>query len=291
LPATRSIANRPTLALLAGASLWGIIWFPMRLLEGGGLTGLWLTLILYATAFLASLPRTASSLREFTRSPGGLGLLMLAAGWTNIAFVEAVLTGNILRVLLLFYLAPLWQVLMGWWFLGERPSRAALLNLLVAMIGAVVMLWDDRVGMPWPTSLADGYALSSGFAFAVSNILVRKMQHVSVQAKSLGVWGGVVCLSVFILVAWRIPSPAASAGVIAGAVALGVFGIMLMTVLVQYGVTHMPVHRSALLALIELVVAAISQQLLTDEVVTVREWIGGALIVTAAWLSARRPSS
>ncbi len=34
-----------------------------------------------------------------------------------------------------------------------------------------------------------------------------------------------------------------------GAVLLGIFGILLMTTLVQYGVTHMPVHRSAVISL------------------------------------------
>ena len=34
-----------------------------------------------------------------------------------------------------------------------------------------------------------------------------------------------------------------------GAALLGVFGILLMTTLVQYGVTHMPVHRSAVISL------------------------------------------
>ena len=49
----------------------------------------------------------------------------------------------------------------------------------------------------------------------------------------------------------------------------------------------MPVHRSAVISLIELVAGAVSQQLLTDEVVTVREWVGGALIVLGAYLTAR----
>ena len=40
-------------------------------------------------------------------------------------------------------------------------------------------------------------------------------------------------------------------------------------------------------ALIELVAGAISQQLLTDEVVTLREWVGGGLIVVGAYLAAR----
>jgi drug/metabolite transporter (DMT)-like permease len=60
-----------------------------------------------------------------------------------------------------------------------------------------------------------------------------------------------------------------------------------MTVLVQYGVTHLPVHRSAVLALIELVAGAVSQQLLTDEAVSAHEWLGGALILVGAYLSAR----
>jgi drug/metabolite transporter (DMT)-like permease len=69
-----------------------------------------------------------------------------------------------------------------------------------------------------------------------------------------------------------------------------VFGILLMTVLVQYGVTHMPVHRSAVIALVELVVGAVSQQILTNEVVTTQEWVGGVLIVTGAYLAARASS-
>ncbi|TAM45588.1 MAG: hypothetical protein EPN55_07790 [Gammaproteobacteria bacterium] len=71
---------------------------------------------------------------------------------------------------------------------------------------------------------------------------------------------------------------------------LGIFGILLMTTLVQYGVTHMPVHRSAVISLIELVAGAVSQQLLTDEVVTVREWVGGSLIIFGAYLASRTTS-
>lgn len=288
MPATRLLFVTPTIALLIGASLWGIVWYPMRLLEAEGLSGLWLTLILYAAALVASLPRTAEKLVAFTRYPGTLGMFMLAAGWTNIAFVEAVLAGNILRVLLLFYLSPLWQVLLGWWLLGERPTGNALFSLWVAVAGALVMLWDPQTGLPWPTSRADWFAFTSGMAFAVSNVIARKVQHIPVSVKALAVWGGVVWMAALILLAGSQPWPSAAPGAFAGAVALGVFGILFMTLLVQYGVTHMPVHRSAVLALVELVAGAISQQLLTSETVSVREWVGGLLIVCGAYLSARR---
>lgn len=277
----------PELSILLGASLWGVIWYPLRLLEAGGFSGAWLTLTLYATALLVSLPFTYRALPEFARRPWLLLALMLAAGWTNIAFVEAILHGNILRVLLLFYLSPLWAVLLGWIVLHERLSRNALLSLLLAMSGALTMLWNNKMGVPWPHGAADWLALSAGFAFALSNVLVRKMDDISVTAKSMSVWAGVVLVAVPLILLMGLSTPSITHATFAGAVALGLFGILVMTVLVQYGVTHMPVHRSAVLALIELVAGALSQQLLTDEVVSLREWAGGLLILTGAWLSTR----
>ena len=280
-------AYLPVLSLIVGASMWGVIWYPLRLLEGGGLHGVWLTLILYATALVASLPRSARHFHELSRNPRDLGLLMLAAGWTNVAFVEAVLEGNILRVLLLFYLSPLWAVIMSRVVLKERMSHVAFISLMFAMSGALVMLWNPEMGFPWPHSRADWLALSSGLAFALSNVLVRKVQEVSVACKSAAVWIGVVIVGTALVAVFGLPLPQVQLSVFSGAIALGVFGILVMTVLVQYGVTHMPVHRSAVIALVELVAGALSQQLLTDEVVTLREWIGGGLILLGAYLSAR----
>jgi drug/metabolite transporter (DMT)-like permease len=277
----------PALSIMLGASLWGVIWYPLRLLESGGLTGLWLVLMVYAAAFVASLPFLWPALRDFTRQPWLLILLMFAAGWTNIAFFEAVLGGNVLRALLLFYLSPLWAVALGHLVLHEKVNRTARWSLAVAMSGALIMLWNPAVGLPWPQSVADWMALSSGLAFAISNVLARQMTTVTVAAKSLAVWGGVVVTALAALAILQTPVPHASTDIFLGAIVLGALGILFMTLLVQYGVSHLPVHRSAVLALIELVAGAVSQQLLTDEVVMAREWLGGALILVGAWFASR----
>jgi drug/metabolite transporter (DMT)-like permease len=287
MSSNRTVGLIPVLSLLVGASLWGVIWYPLRELERSGLQGVWLTLILYAAALVVSLPRTARHVPEFLLNPRDMTILLLAAGWTNVAFVLAILDGNILRVLLLFYLSPLWAVTMGWLILKERLSRAALISLLLAMVGALIMLWNHDVGFPWPHSRADWLALSAGFAFALSNVLVRKAQEVSVACKSTVVWVGVVVVALTMIVLFDLPPPQASMPTYAGAVLLGVFGILVMTVLVQFGVSHMPVHRSAVIALVEIVAGALSQQLLSDEVVTPLEWGGGVLIVLGAYWSAR----
>jgi len=277
----------PALSIMLGASLWGVVWFPLRLLEGGGLAGAWLTLIVYSGALVASLPFLWGTRREFVRQPGPMLLLMLAAGWTNHAFFVAVLEGNVLRALLLFYLAPLWAVTLGHFVLHEKINRSAQWSLAVAMSGAIIMLWNPAIGAPWPQSIVDWMALSSGFAFAVANVLARKLTDVTVGAKSLAVWAGVVATSLGVIAIDQAPLPDVMVSIVLGALALGALGILFMTVLVQYGVSHLPVHRSAVLALIEIVAGAVSQQLLTDELVSAREWAGGVLIMVGAWFAAR----
>lgn len=287
MPSNQSRSLYASLSVLLGATLWGVIWYPMRSLEERGLEGIWLTLILYAAALIVSLPYTFRSIPELTRSPAWLAVLLVSAGWTNIAFVEAVLGGNILRVLLLFYLSPLWASLMGRLFLGERIAPAAAAGLALATAGALVMLWNPDTGIPWPKDRADWFALTAGFAFALSNVATRGVQHASLAAKVFCVWFGVTAMAAIAIVGFTVPPPQVALGTLGGAAALGIFGILIMTVLVQYGVTHIPVYRSAVLTFVELVAGAVSQALLTDEVVTGREWAGGALIVLGAYLAAR----
>jgi drug/metabolite transporter (DMT)-like permease len=262
----------PVLALLTGATLWGIAWYPLRLLESGGLSGVWLTVVIYGAALVASLPSA---------------LIMISAGWTNIAFVLAVLEGNVLRVLLLFYLSPLWAVLLGWLWLREQPSRRAFVSLALAFGGALVMLWHPKLKIPWPQDAIDWLALSAGVAFAVANVAARKAVRLSVAAKSVAVWLGVIVLGAVLILVGVTPLPVAPVPIFLGALAVGAFGILFMTWVLQYGVTHLPVQRSAVILLFELVAGAASQQLLSEEIVAAREWLGGALIVAGAWLAAR----
>jgi drug/metabolite transporter (DMT)-like permease len=276
----------PVISLLVTASMWGLVWYPLRLLEAQGLSGLWTSLVSYAAALLAGAGWFWHSAPSWRTHGLVLGLMAAAVGWCNVAFVLAVLDGTVVRVLLLFYLSPLWALVLGWVMLGENPGRGGLLVFVLAIVGAVTMLWDPAMGLPWPRDRADWLAVSSGFAFAFANVLVRHMPGVSVQSKAAADWLGVTLVAaVGILLAGE-PLPQVATSVWFGAVLLGWLGFMIMTVLVVYGVTHMPVHRSAVILLFELVVGTVSALLLTDEQVLPQEWVGGGLIMLAAYLAA-----
>ena len=283
----RFLPPSPVLALLLGAALWGVSWYPLRLLEARGFYGVWLTLAVYMGALSVGLPALLRHRGDLRHHKSTLLGMALSGGCTNIAFVLAILDGNIMRVLLLFYLSPLWAVVLGWAALGERVSRLAMLTLVVAMSGAFIMLWRPTLGLPWPAGHADWLAIGAGLAFAVSNVIVRATPQVSIAEKVTSTWLGVVVLTAGLIWAFGVPAPSVTLPVTLAALLLGAAGVACMTVLVQYGVTHMAVRRSAVILLFELVAGAVSQQLLSTEVVTLTEWAGGALIVLAAYLSAR----
>ena len=277
----------PILSLLFTATLWGIIWYPLRLLEEQGLAGPWRALISYGAVLCVFLWVPVRERASMQQNLLPFVLMSLSAGWCNVAFIMAVLDGNVVRVLLLFYLSPFWAVCLGWFMLDERLDRKSMLVFAIAVAGALVMLWDETLGMPWPRDTADWMAVSSGFAFALSNVFVRRMQSVSVLLKSTGSWAGVVVVAGGWLLLKNAAFPAVGSDVLLAAIALGLCGFLVMTFTVLYGVTRMPVHRSAVILLFELVAGAASSLLLTDEVILPREWLGGLMIIMAAWLAAR----
>ncbi|MFO7604301.1 MAG: DMT family transporter [Gammaproteobacteria bacterium] len=289
LAIAKGFTSLPVLTLLLAATLWGVFWYPLRGLEAGGFSGLGATLFIYVGASLHLLYFLRGHLRDFRHHSGALFLLGLATGWCNISFILAILDGNVVRVLLLFYLSPLWTTLLAVWFLKERLDGFSMLILLLALGGAVVMLWQPALGAPWPQGRADWLALSSGFTFAIANIITRKLHDaVSIQSKTAATWVGVLVLTTIGLAFGSQGMGSPSASVILVALLLGFIGMYMMTMSVQYGVTHMPAHRSAVILLFEVVAGAVSAYWLTDESMRPLEWLGGSLVVLAALGTARR---
>ena len=278
----------PILALLATAFFWGLLWYPMRWLAAHGVPGLWGTGILFAAAFVVGSPLLWHYRSQLHRRPKLLLGLMLANGWCNTAFILAVLDGQVVRVILLFYLSPIWAVLLARMFLGERMPSAARFTLFLAMAGALIILWQPSLGVPWPRDHADWLAISAGLGFAISNVFIRMGQDLANGLKAVSAWLGVTLLSGMLLLAGAGGKVEWSLMPVVVAVLLGAVGIVLMSVCLVFGVSRMPVHRSAVILLFEVLAGAVSAQWLAHESPGVREWLGGGLILAAAWLASRQ---
>jgi drug/metabolite transporter (DMT)-like permease len=284
----------PIAGVLSGSLVWGLIWYPYRVLQDIGVSGALATLITYLLAMLCGafmLPRVWRELRLQNKDGAGWWAvaLLLSAGWTNFGYVLAVLHGEVMRVLLLFYLAPLWTVLFSYWLLGERLNRYGYLIIALSFSGAFIMLWEPQLGLPLPNNLAEWLGLSAGMAFALSNVVSRRAAHLSVEAKSYSVWLGTALLTAPLLW-WQGGLPDQLQAIDAQAwLLLALLGIVLCAVSfsVQYALAHLPANRAIVLFLFELVVAAAASYFLADEAMQLRDWLGALLIVSASLLSGK----
>ncbi len=294
-PHSTALSRRATLApafaplsLMVAATTWGLVWYPFRLLETAGLPGSVASLLTYAIGIV---PLLFLAWGRAWPGRGQLGWLLavaLTSGWTNLSYVLAVIHGEVMRVMLLFYLAPLWTVVFARLILGERAGGAGLVVIGLSLAGAMVMLYRGG-GPPLPASNAEWLGLSSGIGFALSNVLTRKTREIPIETRSLWVFFGVAGIAAVFASA----EPGALDTVVAVAaptwllVAGITLALMLATFTVQYGLAHVPANRAVVILLSELVVAALSSRWLAGEIMDAREWIGGAMIVAATLFSMR----
>jgi drug/metabolite transporter (DMT)-like permease len=228
---------------------------------------------------------------------------MAASGLTNIGFNWAVTTGDVVRVVLLFYLMPTWALLLAWWMLGERPTRGALARLGLALLGVVLVLKTPESPWPLPQDLPDVLALLAGFTFALTNIWLLRLQHTPESSRMVAMFGGGA------LMATVCAAVATFAGVIPAVEVVSLNGIDASTLqalatwapyvvglsaaflvsnfTLQYGAARLSAHATAMVMMSEVVFASVSSVALGASMLSWRIGLGGGMIVLAALLASQ----
>ncbi len=281
----------PALALTFNALVWGLSWWPFRRLHGMGLHPLWATVLIYVVAALVIIVARPAALGLLLRTPA-LWVLVLASGATNAAFNWAMVIGDVVRVVLLFYLMPLWAVLLARVLLHEALTRTAALRVLLALAGAAIVLWPADGGWPLPHTLADALGILGGFTFALNNVVLRREAAQPEEGRALAMFvGGVVVagtLATALALRGDVPwIPAPAPGWLLPTLALSVL-FLLSNFALQFGAARLPANVTAVVLLTEIVFAAGSALALGGGSLTPQLMLGGALILAAAALAARR---
>ena len=282
----------PAGALVFNALVWGTSWWPMRQFAAHGLHPLWATAIIYLVVVAVLLVATPRALAQALRTPA-LWVLMLAAGATNATFNWAMVVGDVVRVVLLFYLMPLWTVLLARVLLNEPVTRHAAMRVTLALLGAAVVLWPAGSGLdalPLPRSLPDWLGLVGGVAFALNNVMLRREARRSEAGLSMAMFlgGAVVCAPLAAAMAatgavpWPLPPQAGWAVGVLVMAALSLAGNLSL----QYGAARLPANVTSVVMLTEVVFAAGSALVLGGGELTAQLLLGGGLILGAALMSA-----
>jgi drug/metabolite transporter (DMT)-like permease len=262
-------------------------------LQAAGVGGALSACLTYLLALLPALILFRKRRAQLHQSPWLLATLALAAGFCNLGYVLAMLHGEVVRVMLLFYLAPLWTLLFARLLLGERAGPAGYLVIALSLAGAVVMLWHPGTRWPLPYTVAEWLGLGAGMAFAMMNVLSRKATNIDEAIKAGSAWVGVTLVGLAVTMLTEHPVQAlagmdASAWLLVALIALTLFCVNLV---VQFGLARTAANRAIVIMLSELVFAAASSYFLAFEKIDWRDWLGGAMLVIAALYSARLETS
>ncbi len=282
--------------------VWGLSWWPFRQLEAQGLHPLWATVLVFVPTVVVIAAARPRAVVQLVRERS-LWVVLLAAGATNAAFNWATVVGDVVRVVLLFYLMPLWSVLLARWLLKESLTPVAGLRMALSLVGAGIVLGRPGAGgvpgLPLPQSLADWLGLLGGFAFALNNVMLKRTANLPEEGRALAMFVGGA------LVAGALAAVLSAQGGIAWPLAAGVapwpwwVPALLLTLsalflcsnlALQYGAVRLPVEVGSVLMLSEVLFAAVSAALLGAGRITGSLLVGGALIVLTAVWAAREPA-
>lgn len=279
--------------LLLGAVCWGIIWFPYRIMAETGVTGVVSTIYTYVIAIPLAGIYFAKHWRGVFKLPISIVWLAITAGWTNLCYVLAVIDGEVMRVMLLFYLSPLWTLILAHFWLKEKTTFNGYIAIVASLLGAFIMLHNPQMGVfPLPRNTAEWLGLIAGVGFSLMNVIARKSSHLSVRAKSMSILVGVLAVSLMVLPFVSDVMIAPSAFTLSNGLLMLLIAalVLVATLAVQYGVTKITATRASVLFLFELVVAAVASYYLAHETMAFNEWLGGSLIVVAGIFAATHKS-
>lgn len=273
--------------LFMSSAGWGLTWLPLKALSDMGLDGMHLILIAFLSGALLLSPWLYRQYPLWRQNITLMLAIAVAGGFANVAFQTAIYHGEVVRVMILFYMLPVWSVLGGLIFLKEKVDAARLITVGLCLSGAYIILDIQHTswgGISW----IDVLAIGSGMGLAATNILFRYTPDIPVASKVASTFIGCAVLIAFSLMVFTPTATLPENGAVPLAMAYGAFWLTLITLGTQWGVTQMEVGRSAIIIVMELVVAVASTALIIAAGLQLYEIIGGLMVISAAILEGSR---
>jgi drug/metabolite transporter (DMT)-like permease len=285
------------LGLLFNALVWGLSWWPFRALSSLGVHPLWATAIIYAICMVVLTITHREHLSSLFQNPWLL-LLFLSSGVNNAAFNWAVTVGEVIRVVLLFYLMPMWVALLSWLLLVKRPGKNQCAQIALALFGAYLVLrpiGSDSWAFPIPNTLPDWLGLLGGATFALTTVLLSKTANEPAGKATLAMFGGAALVSALLACALSqyqiIPGLAWQNSQWWPLVLVFGAALLASNLSFQYGARRVSSATASLIMLNEVAFATISSVWLGADSMSITKLMGLCCIVGATLVAIRSATS
>jgi drug/metabolite transporter (DMT)-like permease len=273
----------PVISTLIGAVFWGLLWWPLKFFAAFGLTGNLIGITAYGMVGIVAIPIVWLQRKLWRDEWLLLVLIGLFFAVANITFTTALIQGEVVRVMLLFYLLPVWGALGGVLVLGESLSKKRCVAIALSLSGVFVIMGGDSI-LSQPFSCVDIMALVAGFCLSATSVINKLAIKIPMASRSFVPFIFCPILATFANQIVPVTMPELSLmtwGLLACFAFIWIFG---GTLLGTYGQANIEASKVSILQVTELFVAIISAVFIGREILETKEYIGGALIVSATLL-------
>jgi drug/metabolite transporter (DMT)-like permease len=266
--------------------IWGLYWLPVRALAGMGLVGAWGTLAITLAAAVALLPSAVAN-RNQLAAADPLALASIALGGAAFALYSVgFLYGRVAIVILLWFLSPVWSVLIGRFVMGWPTPRLRYAAIVVGVAGLAIML-GGKGQAPLPRGLGEWMSLVGGVLWSFSTTGIRAKSNIGpvLAAFLFAAGAAVVALALAPLLGpWPKLASRDAATLLGLTLATGVLWWVASVAGLMWAAARLDPARVAILLMSEVLMGALSAAALAHERLQDFEFLGGALVLGAGAL-------
>lgn len=280
-------------AILGAGMIWGLFWLPMRLLNEAGIGPAWAAMLLNLMACVLLLPVALLRGHGPWILPRSEVLTAVLNGSGFSFYAISLVITDISKAIPLFYLMPVWAVLLSRCLLGHKITMTRVVTLVTGTGGLFLVLGAGD-GLPLPTNLGDVLALAAGVMWASAALRIYAGGSDENFGASIFVFFvAATATSVLLIGLLKSPQPDWSLFFEAfpyGAIA-AIFFLILPTVLMVWGSARIPPARVGILLMSEIVVGLLSAWFVQDEPLGLSALLGSVLIMSSGGLEVFTRSS
>lgn len=272
-------------ALYAGL-VYGLYWIPLRALEQAGLIDVLPALVFNLVPMVLILPLIVWRWPRIRRAPLHFHIAGLVVGLSLVGYTNAFIFTDVVRVLILFYLTPIWGFFLARLFLGELITPIRWLSICLG-IGGMLTIFGIEAGIPLPSNVGDWIALAAGILWAVASLMMLMGDESPIDyALWFFLFNGLAAILVSVLFFTQsdaaMPAVGVFVSVLPWMIPLALVMIIPAGFAVIYGPTQLNPGIVGIIFMVEIGVGAVTASILTDEPFGLREMIGVSMITLAA---------
>jgi len=287
LPGTALQQGAVSIAL--SAALWGLFWIPLRFLDQQGVTGIWAVVLVMAAVSVPAILVLVLTNKLHTLKSLRTWMIGSALGLSIVLYFAGVIVSDVIRVIFLFYLLPIWTTLAARVVYKEPITRIRLAVIAMALVGLWLLLGGGNT-LPIPSNIGDWCGLLAGITWGVSLAFIRGKDNTDafgmVCTTTLGatLMATVVALLLLNTGNTQLASlPSVDSMAIVLAATLGFSLIILFPSIVGqiWGAQRVAAPTAALLTMTEIMMATLSASLLIGTELNTVSIIGAGIIFLA----------